>query len=198
MAQTDTSPDTNQQKPWRKRTLFISGRLSLDFAHTGGPGPYQKFERLHTPVDLSLWFALSELSLEATTVTPADLQKAHELRWAIWQTANALRERKLPEVHDIQIINKAATTPPLTPMLDGTTSKQLWQRPATARAALSTIARNAIEVFTHQDHAPIQQCAGSNCALLFVDNSRSGKRKWCAMERCGNMAKVAKYRKDKR
>lgn len=194
MFQIDIVRAQNQRKPWLQRTLFISGRLSLDFAQSGGPGPYKKFERLHTPADLALWFSLSALGIETVSVTQADLRQAHKLRWAIWRTANALRDGEAADEQDIQLINHAAAAPPLSPVFDPNNAKQTWQKPANAKAALSTIARDAIEVFSHET---IQQCAGSYCPLLFVDSSRSGKRKWCAMERCGNLAKVTKYRKDR-
>ena len=40
----------------------------------------------------------------------------------------------------------------------------------------------------------LRQCAGDNCALLFLDTSRPGKRRWCSMERCGNRNKVREFR----
>lgn len=191
----EESKKANRQKPWLQRTLFISGRLSLDFAHTGGSGKYSMFERLHTPDDLTLWFSLSELSLEKVSITQIDLKHAHQLRWAIWKVANALREDKLPSSKDIKIINIRAAKPTLVPILGKNGIQQEWQQTTTAEAALATIARDAIDLFSHQDKIPIQQCDNPTCPLLFVDYSRPGKRQWCAMERCGNMAKVARYRK---
>jgi predicted RNA-binding Zn ribbon-like protein len=170
----------------------------LDFAHTGGRGAYKIFERLHTQAELSLWFAISELSLEKVSVTQGDLKNAHQLRWAIWKAANALRESKRPSSKDIKIINERAAVPTLVPMLGENGMQNGWQQPTTTKAALATIARDAIELFSHQDHLPIQQCANHSCPLLFVDFSRAGKRRWCSMQRCGNMTKIAKYRKNKR
>jgi hypothetical protein len=43
--------------------------------------------------------------------------------------------------------------------------------------------------------APGSVVDGSRCSLLFVDTSRSGRRRWCSMERCGNRAKVAAHRR---
>ena len=37
-------------------------------------------------------------------------------------------------------------------------------------------------------------CAAEDCGLLFVDASRPGQRRWCSMERCGNLAKVRGHR----
>jgi predicted RNA-binding Zn ribbon-like protein len=40
----------------------------------------------------------------------------------------------------------------------------------------------------------IRQCEGPPCAVLFVDTSRKGQRRWCSMSACGNRAKAAGFR----
>jgi len=37
-------------------------------------------------------------------------------------------------------------------------------------------------------------CGADNCALIYLDTSRPGNRRWCSMERCGNRAKVRGHR----
>lgn len=46
------------------------------------------------------------------------------------------------------------------------------------------------------DDAPdrLRVCANEGCRYLFVDRSRTGKRRWCNMRTCGNQAKVARHR----
>ncbi|HIC14689.1 MAG TPA: CGNR zinc finger domain-containing protein, partial [Gemmatimonadetes bacterium] len=39
----------------------------------------------------------------------------------------------------------------------------------------------------------IRQCASEDCIYWFLDTSKSGRRRWCSMARCGNRAKVAKH-----
>jgi len=186
--------EQNENKPWLERTLFISGRLSLDFAQSGGEGEYKVFERLHTPEDLAAWLAMSELSLERAVASRTDVRLAHELRGALWRTANALRGSDAPLPKDIATINNMAATTPLVPVLDQYNVRKFWQQPVSAQSALATIARDAIELFSQRANLPIRQCAGAHCPLLFIDSSRPGKRKWCSMERCGNRAKIVKYR----
>ncbi|WP_406733827.1 CGNR zinc finger domain-containing protein [Streptomyces sp. NBC_01794] len=41
---------------------------------------------------------------------------------------------------------------------------------------------------------PVKECANPECALLLLDDSQARRRRWCSMERCGNLAKVAEYR----
>jgi predicted RNA-binding Zn ribbon-like protein len=182
------------QEPWARRMLFVSGRLSLDLAHSGGEGRFAVFERLHAPADLGTWLARSPLHLLGVAVTDADLDVARVLRAAIWNAANAIREGAAPRPEDVATINRAAATAPLIPELaeDGLTAR--WQLPDGAASALSTIARDAIDLFARRAQTPVRQCANPACPLLFVDGSRPGRRRWCAMERCGTMTKVARHR----
>lgn len=39
----------------------------------------------------------------------------------------------------------------------------------------------------------IRNCEHHECRLYFVDTSRSGKRRWCSMELCGNRQKAADF-----
>jgi predicted RNA-binding Zn ribbon-like protein len=59
---------------------------------------------------------------------------------------------------------------------------------------VSTIARDAVELFTGRFADRIRECGAHDCYLIFVDTSRPGRRRWCAMERCGNRHKVRALR----
>jgi predicted RNA-binding Zn ribbon-like protein len=174
--------------------LFISGRLSLDFAHSGGEGRFAAFERLCNPDDLSHWLALSGLHLTGLTASPADLADARILRAAVWDAANAIRTGASPPPADVVILNRFAAIRPLAPVLaqDGTT--MTWALPDGISSAFSAIARDAIDLVARQTEARIKQCENPTCPLLFVDTSRARRRRWCSMERCGNMTKVARHR----
>src|SRR3712207_5787120 len=37
-------------------------------------------------------------------------------------------------------------------------------------------------------------CANDGCRWVFYDESRAGRRRWCAMSSCGNRAKAARRR----
>jgi predicted RNA-binding Zn ribbon-like protein len=60
------------------------------------------------------------------------------------------------------------------------------------------IARTGVELLGGALRDRIRHCSGEGCALLFVDTSRSGHRKWCSMSGCGNKAKVASFRERNR
>ena len=40
----------------------------------------------------------------------------------------------------------------------------------------------------------IRECSADDCRLVYLDTSRSGTRRWCSMQRCGNRAKVRTFR----
>jgi predicted RNA-binding Zn ribbon-like protein len=62
-------------------------------------------------------------------------------------------------------------------------------------ACLSTIARDAIDLLSGPLAGRVRECAAPDCALLFVDKSRPGRRQWCSMEGCGNRRKTRAYRR---
>ncbi|WP_280183574.1 CGNR zinc finger domain-containing protein [Nocardia cyriacigeorgica] len=174
---------------------FDAGAVCLDFAHTGGEGEYAKFESLHEPADLAQWLAEPPLSaLPAAPVTADELTEAKALRQAIWVVAHARADGRPLPVDAVATINRAATPTPLTPELamDGATAG--WAAPVRATQALSTLARETIELLTGPLASRIRECAGDNCPLVFVDTSRPGARRWCAMERCGNRHKLRALR----
>lgn len=174
---------------------FDAGAVCLDFAHTGGEGPYAVFESLHRPADLATWLASPPLAVVVTTpVSPAELTAAKTLRQAIWETAHARADgRDLPTAA-VAAINRAATAAPLRPALDAEGTTATWAPPVRATQALSTMAREMIDLLSGPLAARIRECASDNCPLVFVDTSRPGARRWCAMERCGNRNKLQALR----
>jgi predicted RNA-binding Zn ribbon-like protein len=189
------NPESISDGEWA-RFIFISGRLCIDFTQTGGEtGIRAYWERFHRPSDLADWFAVSPLQLERIQISLEEFEIALTLREAIWRSAQAIRQTTRPMTKDIELINSAASAPDLAPQFVRDGSKQAWRSPATATAALSTIARDAIDLFSGELRSRIRECENPNCGLMFIDASRPGKRRWCLMKRCGNMAKTSNYRK---
>jgi predicted RNA-binding Zn ribbon-like protein len=174
---------------------FDAGAFCLDFAHTGGEGQYAVFESLHEPADLADWLAEPPLAMVLTApVTARELTAAKTLRQAIWDTAHARAAGRPLPTAAIATINSAAAVAPLVPELgaDGATAR--WAAPVRVTQVLSTVAREMIELLSGPLAGRIRECDGDNCPLVFVDTSRPGARRWCAMERCGNRHKVRALR----
>ncbi|MZE79593.1 zf-CGNR multi-domain protein [Streptomyces sp. SID5475] len=150
------------------RFRFDPGALCLEFLTTGGPGPLSRHEALHGPRELADWLALSRLGLGPREI------------------------RALP-AGDLAEVNRAAACPALVPRLTPDRTRA-WAAPVTGAQALSSIARDAVELLTGTDAGRIRECGAGDCPLVFVDLSRSGRRRWCSMERCGNRHKVRALR----
>ncbi|KOX01532.1 zf-CGNR multi-domain protein [Streptomyces sp. NRRL B-1140] len=177
-------------KPYR----FDPGALCLELTTTGGPGAFARWEALHEPADLIAWAGRSRLpdGLDLT-VSGEELRRARTLRDAVLlMAADRAHGRPLQAAH-LDVVNAAAAAPPLITRIepDGTRS---WAPGATGSRLLATVARDAIELFTGPCADRVRECGAHDCHLLFVDTSRPGRRRWCAMEHCGNREKARMHR----
>jgi|SRR5690349_18747138 len=200
---------------------FDAGAVCLDFAHTGGEGRYAVFETLHEPADLGEWLAQPPLAAVLTVpATTQELAAAKVLRQAIWDASHAQAAHRPLPAAAVAAINRAAAAPPLTPELASSVAPPVaaglagssaaapplapgpagvsvaaeWAAPVRATQALSTMAREMIELLSGPFSGRIRECASGDCPLVFVDTSRPGARRWCSMERCGNRHKLRALR----
>jgi predicted RNA-binding Zn ribbon-like protein len=60
---------------------------------------------------------------------------------------------------------------------------------------LAAIARSGAELIAEGEQSRLEQCSNPNCQLLFCDDSRTRRRRWCSMALCGNRSKVAAFAK---
>jgi len=58
---------------------------------------------------------------------------------------------------------------------------------------LAAIARSAAELLADGARQHLKQCANPDCRILFYDDSRTHRRRWCSMALCGNRHKVAAF-----
>jgi predicted RNA-binding Zn ribbon-like protein len=172
------------------------GHPVLEFVATRSARHREPLERLATPDDLTLWLELSELAHRARCDEEL-LDRARELREAIYRTLTRARDGQPPARNDLRLLNEWARQPAPTPQL--TPRLQLaMTSPEPCRAALATLARAAIELIASPTLSRIRNCANPTCSLMFIDHSRPGRRRWCSMAGCGNRAKTARYRQRRR
>ncbi len=175
---------------------FTPGRLSLNLVATIGERGYRNIERLLAPTDFGRWCVESGLTSEPPEVSPKALESVKTLREAVYQTALELRLHQDPNPVDIQIINAWAARSTVVPQLNSDGRSVSWTAIYSVDAALTAIARDAINLFSSSWVERIKACANPECGMLFLDTSRSGQRKWCAMSGngCGNRAKKTAFR----
>ena len=69
--------------------------------------------------------------------------------------------------------------------------RRRWRSP---ESLLQPIARELADVICNEDFNLIRACEGHACTLMFVDHTKSRRRRWCSMAVCGNRAKQAALR----
>ena len=168
-----------------KSFTWVGGRPSVNFTATLGKRLQDPFERIPAPEDLSRWFRDAGLSDDLVDVSPRTYSRAIDLREALYHlfTVTAL---------DVDVVNRWSSRPLPGPRL---TPDLTLDRPATAANGLLTVlARDAVELLAGPLRDRIHTCAADDCSLLFVDESRAGRRRWCSMDTCGARAKMSHYR----
>lgn len=171
---------------------FRSGRPCLDFAHTAATTEWLEPELIVDQESLQRWLG-HVLTLEIAPAQEEEIARAHRLRAAILRAARERARGVVPAADDVRTINTFAGAPPPVPQLDA--DGGLARTPeVTVTAALSLLARDAVDLLAGPFGQRIRVCAAEDCAFLFVDASRPGTRRWCSMQRCGNLAKVRTHR----
>ncbi|WP_022889692.1 CGNR zinc finger domain-containing protein [Agromyces italicus] len=177
------------------RWWFDSGSFALDFATTGsigGTAAGAGVERLHSPDDLTAWLR-ERFPVPVGAARSRDLFDAVALRDSIARMALAASRREAPRAGDVDVVNLYAATPDVPPSLAGG-SRQAGRSVHTVPQALSTIARDAVDLFGPVNLERIRACSGDDCDVVYLDTSRAATRRWCSMQRCGNRAKVRAHR----
>lgn len=167
---------------------FRGGHVALDLAATlAARLKEQPRELLERPADLNRWLVSSGIAGSSPRASEDDVELARELREAIYGLVSGR-----PSSAARATLNAVAALRPARPKLSA--SGQLVME-GSAREYLATIAGLAVELLGSPERARIRQCEGEGCALLFLDLSRSGARRWCSMSGCGNRAKAREFRK---
>jgi len=63
---------------------------------------------------------------------------------------------------------------------------------------LAPIAELAASLLADAHFERVRECEHPECCLWFYDRTKSHRRRWCSMALCGNRAKVARFRQQKR
>lgn len=183
----------------RAEFAFVGGRVCLDFTATLARRHGDPVEQLPDTAALGRWFAAAGLLPPdggPPRVGSAELARARALREALYRLVRAAMAGAPYARADVAAVNRAAARPGLVPQLTvlaGVPGVR-WQQRGEVGAALATVARDGVLLLGGPDLVRVKECGHPACALLFVDDSQARRRRWCSMERCGNLAKVAGYR----
>jgi predicted RNA-binding Zn ribbon-like protein len=143
------------------------------------------------PAEFATWLHVAGLP---AVIGPVDLDGVRKLREALHAMTRArVAGRKLSRA-DVALVNAAALAGPPPSLLSPDGESLRPPAAAPLAAVLSIVARDAVELFGGRYGHRIRACLGHDCSLYFVDRSRPGSRRWCAMAACGEKASSATYR----
>lgn len=174
---------------------WLGGHRVLDFTATVGQRWRSGFERLRVPADLARWLAEAGLVEVAPQVNESQLSGARLLREALYGAATMVRTGRFPFSADLEEVNRRAERSRPGPQLRLVGSELTAVRRLTdVEACLDQLAREGVELLGGPLKERVRECAGSECALLFLDDSRNSARRWCSMDDCGARSKMSAYR----
>ncbi|HEY4023777.1 MAG TPA: ABATE domain-containing protein, partial [Pseudonocardiaceae bacterium] len=182
------------------RFRLIGGRPCLDLIATYGKRhTEQGVERLPDRATLLDWLIVAGIlpaEAGAVAVDAARLDGARALRESTNRLVRATMAGARWAAEDIELVNRVAAGPDLAPQLGSAAGNGTveWGRHHPVDAALATLARDAVDLLSGPRTGRIKECERADCSLLFFDDSQSGRRRWCSMDRCGNLVKIAGYR----
>jgi predicted RNA-binding Zn ribbon-like protein len=189
------------------------GVLCLDFTNTVGDRPLCREEHLTRYSDLLAWARQAGLlkrrdarALEAEAAShpahaDAAFARALLLRDSLYRIFAALARGTRPAPDDLGRLNTACRDAGqhLTVTPSGRCFSWFWSDVATTLDGLLwPIAWSAAQLLVDEDRPAIRECAAGTCTWLFLDRSRSHRRRWCSMTSCGNREKVRRFYARKR
>jgi predicted RNA-binding Zn ribbon-like protein len=158
--------------------------LCLDYANTlSWRGSAAPTERLGNAAALADWAAgatglddaaVRELKRWSHAYPAAArlLGRAIAIREAIYRIFGALAAGDAAPDPDLTVLNRALADAPVL---------------------LAPVLWSAGDLIVRRDRVRIRQCANEKCLWLFMDESKSGTRRWCEMSSCGNRAKAHRH-----
>jgi len=184
------------------------GALCLDFANTLGDRPRSTQEHLESYGDF-LHFSrqtasipsgdlkeLERLNADCPTCADAAFERILEVREAIYRIFSAEVVGVSADVDDIKVLNAALKKAMRQSELRCCDGEFGWHWGGPAQALdrpIWPIVRSAADLLTSDEVPHLRECDSDTCSWLFVDRSRTRRRRWCDMSTCGNRAKARRY-----
>ena len=177
---------------------FSGGALCLDFVNTLGDRPLCRNEKLRSPSDLLRW-------AQEAGVLPQDgprefsepfLHQAIEMRERLFRVFSGLSEGHAPAPQDLAALNADLGAALGRLRLEPGPGRFAWTwDPAVGgpERVLGAVVRSAAELLASEEAAQVKVCGSDRCSWLFVDRSRTHRRRWCEMKSCGNRAKARRH-----
>ncbi len=187
---------------------FDSGALCLDFANTISDRPRCTSDKLRSYDRLVEWGVQSgtlasgeaDRLLRAARHRPDRAVRAMRngiaLREAVYRIFSSRAAGADPAEDDLARLNRALQQA-MRHLRVGSEDSGFHWRWSNDRDLLERvvwpITRSAGDLLVSDDLKWVRECASETCSWLFLDTSRTRRRKWCDMSSCGNREKARRH-----
>lgn len=187
---------------------LTGGALCLDFANTLGDRPRSTEEHLGSYGDLVSFSRqagsvpaesldeLGRLAEEHPRKASNTFKRAIEVRETLFEVFGRIANGEVPEAEEIQSLNSVLqeSMGRLRLRVQGKTLDWDWDDSTLSlERPIWPIVRSAAELLTSDEVSSVRECASGTCSWLFIDRSRTKRRRWCDMSTCGNRAKARRH-----
>lgn len=176
---------------------FIAGNLALDFINTLFGTEADQHECLGDDVRVVEWLRQAGVLMEEVQRPPAGLaQLARSLREEIRRLIISAKEGK---AENPDLVNAVLEHGRPVERMEWQSAKAAFsriekRRDLSAESLLQPVALALVKLLTEENLQLVKQCEACDCVLLFHDQTKSHRRRWCSMASCGNRAKALVYR----
>ncbi len=180
---------------WAERIELIDRAGAQTVAHAWAGAPTTAGQALHAARDVR-----EAAYAVLAGAEPGPALDRLSLRWA----AAAARSELVPlrDAHAAArlIVGTAPARSELVPHRDAHAAARLIVGTAPAFMIPDRLAHATVELLRTVDLRHLRACpiAEGGCGWLFLDRSRNGSRRWCAMEDCGAQAKARRLTEKRR
>jgi predicted RNA-binding Zn ribbon-like protein len=187
---------------------FIGGDAALDFINTVTGRDQEPRDWLDSYARLLEWATLARLlpekNLRALTkklhnepaAAARALSRAKELREELFALVSAVASGNAPSRKALAALRKywlAGVEAHELRFENGRVLASISDGAADFDLIAAVIAHRMIEHVMPQPIDRLRICSGANCSWVFIDSSKAGRRRWCDMAVCGNVAKSQRF-----
>jgi predicted RNA-binding Zn ribbon-like protein len=187
---------------------LTGGVLCLNFVNTLGDRPRKLAEHLRTFGDLLSWSGqtgvlektelrqVKALARNSGARTRAVMEGALRFRETLYVLFSAIAAGKRVDSATLKKLTRSYGEAIECSELVQDGTKFTWIKPSSGGAIdsmLWAVVLSAVDLLTSEDLVRLRECASGECSWLFLDRSRTGRRKWCDMKVCGNRNKARRH-----
>jgi predicted RNA-binding Zn ribbon-like protein len=191
---------------------WSGGHPALDFVNTLDERPLDRpVERLSSYGDLVRFVELAGLITDPAAVAALQelkgpacahvTNRARVLREHAFSVLEAHHHHQPPLKVDLEAISAAVRRAHSARALAWSTSANMaghrWSRAEAAATPLLACVLAIEDLLTRVDRKRVRRCGANDCAVYFLDTSKSQRRQWCSMKNCGNREKQRRWRSAK-